>query len=404
MTSGQTHLVSVLDRRSLLQGIGALTLLGGAAAYRSTTVLAQETRSAADRLAPLLQRIPTSMIARPEHASNEITWLAPAAQFAALGTTADDWLTDPTTIDAPFGAMVGRNTRIDLAARHDQLVDTYGFSPLTVEQVMTWGAAPINVAIYNGGLNRAVIESALATTGYEQDGDSWTVPPNIVMDETTSAGSLAGQDWGTLTFLDDDTILTTRFPNQAQAWLAAMGEEGAFFADERSIPGAFRDQLAPDCVNFFTMEAAGVIPDSRGDAMRERIAQSDDAVGPLRYLGTPMISLRAGALPAAAADDIAPDAQSTTLRILVPPKAVPEEIDEKQIAEILLWRIANLTSPLTDQPYIEMFGNPTITVEINDQPNAEGSTFISLGMDNTTAAHAIFELYTQGDIVLFSAK
>lgn len=409
MQAGRSLSASVLDRRSLFQGIGALALLGGISAPGPRIALAQNASGAANRLKETLALIPSSMMLLPDIAASEVTWVDVTAQFEALGTTAEAWVTDPTSFANPFSAMVGRKTRIDMAARHNDFIAAYGFSPLSAQQVLTFGAEPTNVAIYHGGLDRAAIESAITRSGYQPAEGSWTLPLTDATPGATPVGAfpaaLAGQDWGTITFLNDNTLLTTRDPQQAQDWLTAMKEDGATFADTQSIFVWSFTILDPATANITTLAPTLLDPGQAAtDEISALLDQSDDAMGPLRSVAHGFLTLPAGALAADAPTVTVPESQVSSLLLRVPRSDDREAIGPGKVADIIIWRLTNLTSPVTGKPYIDMLGNPTITTTSGNIDGTFGDTSIVFAFDNTTAATALWEMYQQGDVVPFTSR
>jgi hypothetical protein len=224
-----------MTRRTLVGG--GVAVLGGLTASRS---LAQGTPVGdgdASRLASLLAMIPGSMAAQAVESGLAFTYADVTTQLETVGIEGFE----AGSGEVPDGYVQATNVLAIAAqaysfALEPAFITTFGFSPLSAQEVLTIGAPPHELTVFRGGLPVADLPAAWEASGFARettaDGiDIWTAGKEGELD-LTSAVSQYGLGGLNNVAIFDDVVVFGRFFTDIEAVAAHNAGGGESFIDE----------------------------------------------------------------------------------------------------------------------------------------------------------------------------
>jgi hypothetical protein len=364
----------MLTRRAMVigaAGYAAATTLGSRATAQDTATPAASPETglfrgeARQRLTTLLQRVPSEILGGPDPNNWLFTWLDFRTHLIALGNP------DPYAESTNIGAITSPLISNDPIFQHGQVEEvrkTFGFTVWDVDQTVTVGALPDQVTYYAGGLSIADLPAVWEGAGYERHegeaGEFWTAGADGEMDMGSPVGQFGAGRMNNVAILDGDIVVFASTAEQLQQVQALAANGGASAADNEDI-AALIATLPEDAVNVIGapgagLEAHSITPENPGGQIntttQDLLAESDDAVGPMPPLEMAFFGITAGARgPEVSEDGATPETEGYTGAVFFANILTGSAAESSSAAEIVAWRMENMTSPVAGYRYSELF-------------------------------------------------
>lgn len=354
-----------LDRRRFIGGISALAasasvglLLGGETTAAQGTPATSDASGPVAQLQSLVQLVPSSLVAS---GSGALFYHADlVAQFAACGVdrSAADWMSG-TNLYAVTASLALVSAGFQYGASPD-FAKALGFSPLDVDRALEVGGPPNALSIYQGGLDRAALEAAWASTGFTQvslDGGLvlWTLGEKGEIDPESPIAQFGAGAFNNLILLDDQTLLVARMGEviRTTAKHALSGDAAASVLGVEGVQSAITT-LSPTVASSIALNSTALTTPSRPDAAATQVL-----TGKMPPISIALFGIEAGARGQIAADGSTPVAGATPVgqgeAALVEVRLVTASAaDADAAAKVAASRWETMQSQVTQQQFSDL--------------------------------------------------
>lgn len=332
---------------------------------------------AADRLLQMLAITPTS----PTDGRLELYWSDLERHFAEF----PDLTHWEASIFMPIGSLS------DSPPMHDAIEPMLGFGFEQILQSVHAWQPPNNIRIMVLDADVPSLPEHWEAAGFEPleagFGPFWSIGEDGEVDIGDEFQSHALSHLNNIAILDD----------QALAFAPTSELLGGIVEASRNRPSALVTDLEPmatsipeDAISLWCLDGTGFEmkdDDPNGPIVSEFIAESDEAVGPM-----PRIHAGATGITAGTATD--PEVHNPDGRAYL---LLQTEVsgDAEQVAEVVQWRIENLRSLATGEPYVNLFDNLEYEVV--------GDDLVRVIADGVGAQRLIFaSMIARRDILAFA--
>ncbi len=354
-----------LTRRSLMlgaAGLAAVSTFEKSLAYQSTPGAdsGAAVASARGRLNALLQLVPASAMGGPDPDQWLFTWVDLETHFASIGVT--DWRDPDVSLVEVTNALAIVDNLIRYAVSGES-ERTFGFSALDAGQILVAGTPPEQVTYY-AGLAVDRLPAVWEDAGYErmngEYGVYWTAGQEGELDMTSPISTMGVGSLNNVAILNDDVVVFTRTARQLQQVQGLLIDGGESAANDAGLAEII-ETLPEDTVNLIAIPGVGLSVDSitpEGGQVTgaDLLAESDDAVGPMPPVAMAAFGITSGARsisaePSGESTPAPPESPET--RVLV--RLLTESPDDAAMAaDVVAWRVENMSSPFSPRPYSEL--------------------------------------------------
>ena len=348
-----------LSRRALMLGAAGLMAAPGVErvmAFQGTPADSGAAPGTAQgRLNALLRLVPVAAMGGPDPDQLLFSWVDLETHFASLGV--NDWRDPDVSIVEVTNALavLDNLTRYALSPEAEE---TFGFSALDASQILVAGNPPDQIAYY-AGLPVDRLPAVWEKAGYERmDGEFgpyWTAGQEGEHDMTSPITTIGVGALNNAAIIDDVVVFarTARLLQQVQGLAVDGGDSAANDAELAEVI----ETLPDDTVNVIALpgqalSVSSITPEGGQVTGADILAESDDAVGAMPPLALALFGITAGArTPAGQGTPVPVDGPETRFlaRLLTDS---PE--DAALAAEVVAWRVENMASAVSPQPYSDL--------------------------------------------------
>jgi hypothetical protein len=307
--------------------------------------------TAQGRLNALLRLVPVAALGGPDPDQWLFSWVDLETHFAALGVT--DWRDPDVSIVEVTNALAVMDNLIQHALS-EEAQETFGFSALDASQILVAGNPPDQVAYY-AGLPVDRLPAVWEKAGFERmDGEFgpyWTAGQEGELDMTSPISTIGVGALNNVAILNDEVVVfarTARLLQQVQGLVVDGGDAELVEVIET---------LPDDTVNVIALPGqalavSSITPEGGQVTGADILAESDDAVGAMPPLALALFGITAGArTPGDGGTPVpveGPEARFLARLLTDSPE------DAALAAEVVAWRVENMASAVSPQPYSEL--------------------------------------------------
>lgn len=374
-------------RRALLASTAGLAVASkmrqGVAAQKGASASATSDTGAGDgreRLRDMLALVPQDVLLSPADGGLHFDWLDYQRQFAALGV--DDPY-DRSVEIVRYTMPLASNDPLFMHAMTEEIEELLGFLPFNVHQVLVAGTPPEMYSLYRGGVEFSSLTDIWEASDYalvsSAHGEYWSTSPDASVDFDNPLHRFVLARMNNMAIIDDDTLVCAPTAPMIERVLELHATGGESAADSEMIVPLV-DAMPAETVNVMafpggTFSRAGVIPPnitpSALEALDRLFEESDEAIGPMPPLLSALAGVTAGVMaPPRNGEDDAGMSDATAFMSFL----AASEDDAVQAANTAFWRIDNLESLNTGEPYTDLLevtnvareaaNGPVMTVEL----------------------------------------
>lgn len=374
-------------RRALLASTAGLAVASkmrqGVAAQKGASASATSDTGAGDgreRLRDMLALVPQDVLLSPVDGGLHFDWLDYQRQFAALGV--DDPY-DRSVEIVRYTMPLASNDPLFMHAMTEEIEELLGFLPFNVHQVLVAGTPPEMYSLYRGGVEFSSLTDIWEASDYalvsSAHGEYWSTSPDASVDFDNPLHRFVLARMNNMAIIDDDTLVCAPTAPMIERVLELHATGGESAADSEMIVPLV-DAMPAETVNVMafpggTFSRAGVIPPnitpSALEALDRLFEESDEAIGPMPPLLSALAGVTAGVMaPPRNGEDDAGMSDATAFMSFL----AASEDDAVQAANTAFWRIGNLESLNTGEPYTDLLevtnvareaaNGPVMTVEL----------------------------------------
>lgn len=412
-----------LDRRRLLMGSLAAAIAGGSlvghragisaqtpdaspAATPAATPIATTSSSA---IADLLRVIPLDAAQQAAESGILFYYADVAQQLDAFGIDRAAPRDADNLVDATIALAVA--SQAFQYALADGFEETFGFQPLSVGQTVYFGTPPHDASVFRGGIDIATVTAALEASGYEHKtfrngGEYWTLSEDGEVDLTSPVMRFGVGALNNAGFLDDDTVVFSRFASTVEGLVEHAQDGGKSLIDIAAIAASI-DTFPADIVSVIGvaeqyLAAANVLPagltPEQLETFTKDLQTSNETIGALPRITFGAFGVHAGATvefsaAEAAPADATPEDDLTVISEARFTTSSPE--DAEQAAKVIAWRWEEVPSAMTAAPYSE------IMTLVEAAPSPENPSVVALGFGGDSASTAWIQMVTTRDLLPF---
>lgn len=324
-------------------------------------VMGMDEGKARERLKGLLSLVPPDLMGGPDPNSWLFSWLDLQSHLAALG--GPNLMNGSSPVTQYTGALFSPDPLFSYALMPEART-AFGFSSLEIHQTLVVGMPPDQVTIYAGGAPVPDLPAIWEASGYErksgQNGEYWTVGENGEINLDSPVGRFGTGMLNNVAIVNDDVMVFAPRIELVEAVLVTAREGGASAAEDAGMPDAL-GAMPVDAVNVIAipgggLDASTIVPENPGgnlnQSLRDLLAESDDAVGPMPVSQLAFFGITAGAIMTTS-DASTPVPQGNAAVIFVD-LVTGSPQDAAQAATVVDWRVQNMTSPVAGYAYSEL--------------------------------------------------